>query len=109
MNLRWLMRNNTALATHTVGKRAAPLLARLLVVSETPGHVAKDENGAGSISDDECHHRIKAACAADPSLVTAYRLCIEARVEHLCRLGVTPAEETLHILQEAAPDPLERG
>jgi len=49
MNLRWLMLNNSALATHTVGKRAAPLLARLLVVSEAPGHVAKDENGAGSI------------------------------------------------------------
>jgi len=73
------------------------------------GTSQKTRTGQGVSSDDEWHHRIKAACAADPSLVTAYRLCIEARVEHLCRLGVTPAEETLHILQEAAPDPLERG
>src|SRR5262249_22470066 len=94
----------TALATHTVGKRDAPPLSRLLVVADTL-HVtskndAPEESDIGEAGD-TWHHRIESACAADPSLAKAYRLCIEARVEHLHQIGITPAEETLQILADA--------
>lgn len=95
----------TALATHTVGKRDAPPLARLLVVADTL-HVTSraNESEESDIGErgDTWHYRIETACAADPSLVKAYRLCIEARIEDLHQTGVTPAEETLQILVDDA-------
>jgi HD superfamily phosphohydrolase YqeK len=92
-----------ALATHTVGKRNAPPLSRLLVVADTLQVLSKDveskENGAREHSGRwlPC---IKDACAADPSLVKVYWLCMQARVEHLHHIGTTPAEETLRVVHE---------
>jgi len=89
-----------ALATHTVGMRNAPPLARLLVVADTLHVTSKDLKAWERTIGGQWHQQIAQACTDDPRLVAAYGLCIQARVEHLDHLGVTPADETLTIAEE---------
>jgi HD superfamily phosphohydrolase YqeK len=89
-----------ALATHTVGMWNAPPLARLLVVADTLHVTSKDLKSCERTIAGQWHQQIEKACTDDPRLVAAYGLCIQARVEHLDHLGVTPAEETLKIAEE---------
>ena len=94
-----------ALATHTIGERDAPALSRLLVVADTLDALAGADDPART-ANTEWRRRIDEASSSEPDLIEAYRLCIEARIEYLNRIGTTPGEATSELLNALRSPPV---